>query len=263
MRLFRLSDGRIILTNDLWHDTRTGDYGWVESVPPDALIGHPLPTRTCQLKTKASVSALVKLVTVTPIGGNDISIFEIEKDCLSAKEAYELHNKHELPTITPRQYKGRTVSASFASCEGALLSHIKVGRSAVEPLDQLSQLSDADPGVEPVFLLYSESSVVASGFGLQAGDRIDETYVYGKLDWTDGAYSTSATDDDPPKNQSDDDDDSYRDYFDYYDNDRDEFTPSSGWYSTGNGDQVYAFRGEEPDLTACDSECGYCGRCTY
>lgn len=39
------------------------------------------------------------------------------------------------------------------------------------------------------------------------------------------------------------------------------FTPESGYYSTGNGDQVYAFRGTEPDISACDSECGYCGRC--
>jgi hypothetical protein len=44
---------------------------------------------------------------------------------------------------------------------------------------------------------------------------------------------------------------------------QEEFTPNSGYYSTGQGDQVYCFRGEEPDLTACDSECGYCGRCQY
>jgi hypothetical protein len=39
------------------------------------------------------------------------------------------------------------------------------------------------------------------------------------------------------------------------------FTPESGYYSTGNGDQVFATQGTEPDISACNSECGYCGRC--
>lgn len=53
-------------------------------------------------------------------------------------------------------------------------------------------------------------------------------------------------------------------YDDYYDrDDEEEFTPASGWHSTGNGDMVYAMAGEGPDYTACDKECGNCGRCTY
>ena len=42
-----------------------------------------------------------------------------------------------------------------------------------------------------------------------------------------------------------------------------QFTPTSGWYSTGEGDRVWCMEGEEPDYTACGSECGYCGRCQY
>lgn len=41
------------------------------------------------------------------------------------------------------------------------------------------------------------------------------------------------------------------------------FTPRTGWYMTGNADFVYQFQGETQDYTACDMECGYCGRCSY
>ena len=42
-----------------------------------------------------------------------------------------------------------------------------------------------------------------------------------------------------------------------------EFTPTTGWCSTGSCEQVYCMAGEGPDHTACDNECGYCGRCSY
>ena len=55
--------------------------------------------------------------------------------------------------------------------------------------------------------------------------------------------------------RSDDDDrDSY---------DREEFTPYTGYYQTGDGDCVFAMQGESRDYTACGSDCGYCGRCGY
>jgi hypothetical protein len=47
------------------------------------------------------------------------------------------------------------------------------------------------------------------------------------------------------------------------DNDYQRFTPYSGMYMTGNGESVYCNEGEYEDYTACDSECGYCGRCPY
>lgn len=52
--------------------------------------------------------------------------------------------------------------------------------------------------------------------------------------------------------------------YNYSDTSRDdEFTPEDGHCLTGNGEQVYCMHGESPDLTACDKECGYCGRCMY
>lgn len=41
------------------------------------------------------------------------------------------------------------------------------------------------------------------------------------------------------------------------------FTPVSGYYPTGDGNVVYCFQGTGEDYTACDRECGYCGRCDY
>jgi len=55
-----------------------------------------------------------------------------------------------------------------------------------------------------------------------------------------------------------------RDYKEYYEYDKDQFTPSSGYYLTGEGDSVWCVEGESPDYTACSSNgCGYCGRCGY
>jgi hypothetical protein len=43
-----------------------------------------------------------------------------------------------------------------------------------------------------------------------------------------------------------------------------EFTPCSDYYPCGgDGSMVFCQRGEEQDLTACGSDCGYCGRCQY
>ena len=45
---------------------------------------------------------------------------------------------------------------------------------------------------------------------------------------------------------------------------QDSFTPYTGMYQTGvPGERVFQFEGESEDMTACDSECGYCGRCAY
>lgn len=49
----------------------------------------------------------------------------------------------------------------------------------------------------------------------------------------------------------------------YDDSSEDMFTPETGYYMTGDGERVFAFRGEAPDFTACSQECGYCGRCSY
>ena len=44
----------------------------------------------------------------------------------------------------------------------------------------------------------------------------------------------------------------------YYEDRSNDFTLYSGYYSTGRGDSVYAFRGQGPDFTACSSDCGRC-----
>jgi hypothetical protein len=62
--------------------------------------------------------------------------------------------------------------------------------------------------------------------------------------------------------EEDNTDDLY-DRDDYYQDEPEPFTPSTGWYSTGDGDRVFCFEGGSPDYTACGSECGYCGRCQY
>lgn len=54
-----------------------------------------------------------------------------------------------------------------------------------------------------------------------------------------------------------------RDLSDNYGQAEEEFTPHSGSYRTGQGDRVYCMQGEAEDFTACDKECGYCGRCQY
>ena len=43
----------------------------------------------------------------------------------------------------------------------------------------------------------------------------------------------------------------------------DQYNEPAGWYMAGDGDNVYRLQGECEDTTACDSECGYCGRCEY
>lgn len=107
------------------------------SVSSGELIGYPLETRVCQVKTKEAVSALVELI--------DHSKFQIKENILLKKEAYEFHKKHDLPTVILRKYRDASVSSTFGSCEGAILSYIKVGNNGLEPLMKLSQLSGADP----------------------------------------------------------------------------------------------------------------------
>lgn len=52
-----------------------------------------------------------------------------------------------------------------------------------------------------------------------------------------------------------------RDLQDHYA--EEELTPHSGYYRTRQGSNIYCMRGEPEDLTACDKECGYCGRRQY
>lgn len=62
MNFCKLSDGRVVLTNDLWDEVRGENRGWVSAVPRGALIGYKLSTRVCQPVTKAGTRALARLV---------------------------------------------------------------------------------------------------------------------------------------------------------------------------------------------------------
>lgn len=42
-----------------------------------------------------------------------------------------------------------------------------------------------------------------------------------------------------------------------------EFTPYSDYYPCGGDGNVFCQKGETEDLTACGSDCGYCGRYQY
>ena len=97
---------------------------------------------------------------------------------------------------------------------------------------------------------------------------MNETYIYDFPEWTQGVskgvagnrgYRLDDSASTPRSRQA-----ARRDDDEYYDNEsEEEFTPNSGWYQTGGGESVYCMAGEGPDHTACDSGCGYCGRCTY
>lgn len=182
MQFFKLEDGRLILTNDLWDQSHIKG-GWVSSVPYGELVGHKMATRVCQLKTKEAIDALV--AAVTEYQGN---AFSIRKDSLSDKQAYDL-KELGLPEITQseRRYEAENSFSFFCSCEGALLTHVKIGTRGIEPLHDLKQLSGAEPATEPVFVLYEDESSPEIQFGLSDnGNHIDLCHIRDMPEWTDG-----------------------------------------------------------------------------
>lgn len=340
IKFIKLSDGRVIVTNDLrggGEDTTDDDHGssWVSAVPDGALIGCILSTRVCQPKSIDALTCLMKLLNHTsstssvssslPLvvaeksdDDDDGPIWKINGNLLSDRGAYyELCKKYgttELPSTscTSRQYKQDTnkggssaavvSSSEFHSPENdaILVTHIKVGSSgAVEKFRGPKSFRHVDPSKTPVFVLYEEHHPTTgsagnstSTAGLQPGDTINETYVYKLPDWTGKLpVAGSATDSTDKKKEAngkkerstgtssssyhrrrsyDDDHDGYdynkysHQYYDYsFDREEEPFTPYSGYYRTGDGDSVYCLQGEQPDFTACGSDCGYCGRCRY
>ena len=183
MFFFKLSDGRVLLTNDLWDDSHRRE--WLSSVPKNAFIGHKLATKVCQLKSKDAIAALLDLVDEH---GSRFGNFTIQRGILSDERAYALRELG-LPEITPRKYSSDSCYARFSSCEGARLTHVKIGKKDVEPLKDCLQLSEGDPAIEPVFLLYEEDSCSAWEFGLQKGDTIDVCYIRDMPEWTEGRYT--------------------------------------------------------------------------
>ncbi|KAL7573402.1 hypothetical protein ACA910_006508 [Epithemia clementina (nom. ined.)] len=256
----------------------------------DTLIGFMLETRVWEPRTKAELDDFWKLaVQVRPS-----QTVEIPDDCLTDEEAYNnLISKYyqgSRPEGKPRVYQSPSVYASFASPEGIILTHIKVKNGMLKPRNDKDQLSNAKPEEMPVFVLYTTTKRSVDhhlATILEKGDVIHETIVYDKPEWTHGskiaattagtpkeenaarAASAAAVQHDCKKRQGnhhkeEEDHHAYIDFYDHdYDDREEEFTPTSGWYRTGDGDMVYAMAGECPDYAACGKECGYCGRCPY
>jgi len=175
MFFIKLSDGRIIATNDLWHDT-SGDYGWSRSVPNGALVGVSLGTRMCRPKSTKALNLIMDMMV-------DHHTFCHLKSGLSDREAYEQNDNigsGEIPEVTERTYRSSHVYSRFSSPEGAILTHVKVGDDPPQPLDSKEQLEGLDPFNTPVYILYEEQGSICA---LKKGDVIDECYVYDKPGW--------------------------------------------------------------------------------
>lgn len=170
--IIKLSDGRIIATNDLWNDTSFA--GWSTHVPNGALVGASLETNLCGPMSKEDLTCLVNLICPR---SSENYIF-VRSD-LTDKQAYEMRGMGRiLPKWKSRSYSDSTVFCSFSSPEGAQLTHFKVGHSPVQPLRSKEQLLELNPSTNnPVYVFYGDGS------GLQRGDTIDERYVYDLPGW--------------------------------------------------------------------------------
>jgi hypothetical protein len=146
--------------------------------------------------------------------------------------------------------------------EGWILAGYKVGNQGIVPVGSDSELEKLDPDSGSVLLFYYPSEADVEDAALS---RVEEWVSPDLAGWTGGDEPKSSPPRPSPVPRGRSDSYEYDD-----DDDRDcgwereeDFTPHSGYYRTGNGDTVWAMQGEGPDYTACDSECGYCGRCSY
>ncbi|CAB9530663.1 expressed unknown protein [Seminavis robusta] len=213
MIFLKLSDGRIVLTNDLWAGGTSDSQNYiVAQLPPNALIGVILSeTRICQPKTKAALQGLLELLKrpLDPI----IHVHSVwrTKTGLTDEQAWDLagpgpqstkivgkkkagKNKQtlpQLPQVTRRTHQGQHMQSTFYSPENAILTHIKLPGRNIQPFLGPEQLQGLDPSTSPIFVLYRSGDTddgllggTRRGLGLQNGDTIDETYVYELEDWT-------------------------------------------------------------------------------
>jgi hypothetical protein len=97
-----------------------------------------------------------------------------------------------------------------------------------------------------------------SGYDSNAREPHPSTYM-GKLTFRSVSQAFDSDEDDCYDDIGEDCDGRDGPYTDHhYD-----FTPHDIYYSNRYGEMVYAYAGEQPDHTACDRECGWCGRCSY
>lgn len=235
-----LSDGRVIVTNDLW-DGKPWGGGWVLSVPDGALTGVKLSTQVYQPKTKRDMSTLLS------------DLYEINHQSgehLPFQDATPIHN--------------------FPSLEKIIVTHVKIGNNPIEVFQGPDQSTDEDidPSKTSVFFLYYESSGFPP-YSLQRGDEVVESYIYGFPEWTQGYVESNSNEDGSAVGEEEEDEDETSDFRDtcvdsIEDHHRENwFTPETGYYRTGRGESVYCLAGDRSDLKACNIDCGYCGRCPY
>lgn len=91
MHFIKLSDGRIVATNDLWCETHDG---WVSSVPPGALIGENLSTHLCRPKSKSTLATLLCLLEDPGETASSTNAVWKTKSELSDIEAYKLRHHY-------------------------------------------------------------------------------------------------------------------------------------------------------------------------
>lgn len=183
MQFFRLSDGRVVVTNDLWFSTSEEDF--VSAVPEGSLIAQKLSTRICQPKSREALATLLGLLDSAE-RRYDRPGFDprwTTKSGLSDAEAYRLSKEFshgQLPEGTCRTYRDPTVYASYASPENVGLTHVKIGRRDLQPFTGPEQLEGVDPSASEtsVLFLYMNITSRRSDVILEVGDTIDESYVY-------------------------------------------------------------------------------------
>lgn len=176
MQFIKLTDGRIIVTNDLWYI----DWCWTSSVPTGSLIGFSLKTRVCHIRSLHSLNVILDLMDV------------VHTNCrlrsgLTDREAYtysmipDRHSRNfDLPECTPRKYQTDGLFTSFHSPEGACLTHFKIGNNPLQPLNSKEQLEGLDPTNVSIYILYHNGG---RGNYLQKGDEISNYYVYDMPGW--------------------------------------------------------------------------------
>jgi len=218
LHFIKLSDGRVVATNDLWEDLD----GWVSAVPNRALIGYKLATKWCRPKSKDALSTLMSLLEY-PIerrkgfdstwrirsGLCDAEAYKLSVDFpgnqFPAAKTRKLRDEHALASFSspkgsrlthikigenkveafqgPKQLEEiEPAFVSFASPEGSILTHTKIGKKDIEAFKGPDQLESVDPTTTPVIILYEDPSGFASQ-GLQKGDSIAQSYVYDFPEW--------------------------------------------------------------------------------
>lgn len=92
MKLIKLSDGRSVVTNDVWCEMER-----LERLARETIVGNFLNTQICRIKTKGALDALLGMITVckeehfsatitTKIGQSDSEAYEMRYK--STKKSY-------------------------------------------------------------------------------------------------------------------------------------------------------------------------------